>query len=158
MQFKTLDVLIAGEAARTGTDTAPAPARGGGAALQREMRVLYVEDHDAGRRLIADALGGHSHMAVETASTPEESLAKAKAFKPDLVILDINLPGMDGYALLARLRTEAGCADTPMIALSADAMPDQVARGHAAGFTRYLTKPVDLEELQGVVLQVLEAA
>lgn len=145
---------------RPGAATKAPPAGKGPRRLARntEVRVLYVEDHAASRVLVIDVLSELPQLKVETAATPEESLAKAKTFRPDLVIVDINLPDMDGFALIKRLRSEAACADTPMIALSADAMPDHVLRGQEAGFARYLTKPIDLKELQAAVFEVLDAA
>ena len=122
-----------------------------------QARVLYVEDHAASRILVTEALGELGELSVDAAGTPEEGLAKAKAVRPDLIIVDINLPQMDGFALIEKLRGEASCADTPMIALTADAMPEDVRRGEEAGFARYLTKLIDLRELQTAVLEVLAA-
>ncbi len=124
--------------------------------FEGEMRILYVDDHEASRTLVADALSGHPMLTVATVATPKEGLAQATAFEPDLVILDIHLPGMSGYQLMEKLRAEAGCADTPIIALTADAMPDQVSRGQASGFLHYLTKPIDIARLQDIVARVLE--
>ena len=133
----------------------PEPAKSG---PDRPMRVLYVGGHDLSGKLICDALEDSARMTIETAPSAEAGLAKAKSLRPDVVLLEINLPGMDGYALLERLRREAGCAATPVIALSADAMPEQVQRGEAAGFAHYLTKPIDLKELQSVVARAFAAA
>jgi len=126
--------------------------------FHHQMRVLYVEDHDLSRMIVAEALGDRSDLTIDTAGSAKEGLDKAKSAKPDLVILDINMPGMDGFDLLEKLRDDAGCDKTPFIALTANAMPHQVKRGIDAGFAHYLTKPINLWELQSVVFQTLATA
>jgi CheY-like chemotaxis protein len=75
----------------------------------------------------------------------------AAADPPDLVLLDIQLPGIDGFEVMRRLRALPGCAATPVIAVSANAMPVDLADGRRAGFVEYLTKPLDLLRLLAVV-------
>jgi CheY-like chemotaxis protein len=75
-----------------------------------------------------------------------------------LILLDIQLPGMDGYEVLRRLRADASSAHVPVIAVSANAMPHDVARGRAAGFVDYLTKPLDMPRLIAAVEKVLAAS
>ena len=77
-----------------------------------------------------------------SAPTAEEGIELAEAFVPDVILLDINLPGMDGFAALAQLRGIAALRTTPVLAVSASAMPDDVERGRVAGFSDYLVKPV----------------
>jgi len=127
-------------------------------AFTRPMRVLCVEDHEPSRRLIAAMLGGRPDILLEEAETAEQGLAQAQAGQPDLVLLDVNLPGMDGFEMLQRLQALEGCAGLPVIAVSADALPEQVARGQAAGFASYLTKPIDLSALEGAISKALEVA
>jgi len=79
----------------------------------------------------------------------------ARADRPDLVLLDILLPGMDGYEVLARLRADPATRALRVVAVTANAMPDDIARALAAGFDGYLTKPLDLEPVLAVVRATL---
>ncbi|HEY0894597.1 MAG TPA: response regulator, partial [Cellvibrio sp.] len=80
---------------------------------------------------------------------------KARSTQPDLVILDINLPGMDGYEVLSVLKNDPTTRVIPVIGLSANAMPYDVERGRNAGFYDYLTKPVDIHRLIEVFNKLL---
>jgi CheY-like chemotaxis protein len=84
---------------------------------------------------------------VVTAPLPGLGLQMARDERPDLILLDIQLPGMDGYEVLRRLRAEPTSRSVPVIAVSANAMPSDVERGMAAGFADYLTKPIDMSRL-----------
>jgi CheY-like chemotaxis protein len=79
----------------------------------------------------------------------------ARTQRPDLILLDIQLPGIDGYEVLRRLRSEDGTRDIPVIAISANAMPADVERGISAGFDNYLTKPIDQRVLVAALQRVL---
>ncbi|MEO5342235.1 MAG: response regulator [Gammaproteobacteria bacterium SHHR-1] len=70
-------------------------------------------------------------------------LQLAQAMPPDLVLLDINMPDMDGFAVLEALKTDANLCSIPVITLTANAMPRDIERGLAAGFSDYITKPID---------------
>ncbi|MCG8356435.1 MAG: ATP-binding protein [Kiloniellales bacterium] len=153
-----IDLVISRAQALPGADRPVEDADGDGPGKERPIKVLYVEDHDLSRVLVSDALGTRSNLVIETARTSEDGLAKAIRLEPNIIIVDVNLPDMDGFTLLAKLRQETACKNTPVIALTADAMPEQVRRGLSAGFARYLTKPVDLRELETVLAEVLEAA
>jgi PAS domain S-box-containing protein len=109
--------------------------------------VLYVEDHPSNVEVVAAFLAQHPHIRLRTAATGEAGLALARERRPDIVLLDIHLPGLNGYQVLQRLRADPRLADIPVAALSADAMPHDVQRGLAAGFDRYIAKPVDLHAL-----------
>jgi len=82
-----------------------------------------------------------------TASEPMLGLELAVEHNPDLILLDINLPGMSGYEVLDFLRQREGTQDTPVIAISANAMPIDIKRGMDAGFDDYITKPIDINRL-----------
>ncbi len=132
--------------------TPPVPAAAGG----RRHRVLHVEDHEPNRRLMRRLLDRRGDIELHTAASAAEALALAPGLQPDLLLLDIQLPDMDGTELLARLRA-AGLA-APALAVSANAMPADRARGRAAGFADYLTKPLDMERvLQAVATQLAPA-
>ena len=112
-----------------------------------ERHVLYVEDNPANRDFMDDAFDLMEGYRLTMAPTAEQGLELAYAQRPDVVLMDINLPGMDGFAALEALRTDPRTAHIPVIALSANAMPATLQRGREAGFFAYLTKPVDLRVL-----------
>lgn len=121
--------------------------------------VLYVEDNPANLRLITKILHSHRNdIAVIAAATAEAGFDLVKEREPDLILMDINLPGMDGMQALAHLRRNVLSHEIPIIAVSADVMPSQVAKGMAAGFDRYLTKPIMISALLGVVNEFLPVA
>lgn len=92
---------------------------------------------------------------VVTAEDGAEAVEKAAEFKPDLVILDIMMPRMDGWAALQELKRQPETAKVPVIFLSAKAQQDDVRRGYDAGAAEYLTKPFDPSELLSIIEQIL---
>ena len=146
-----------------GAAAAPAPAAVAGdtgARLRpvgRGQTVLYVEDNPANLALVEYVLRQRRpHLRLLSAHTGELGLAVAEAERPDLIILDISLPKMDGYEVLARLRARPDMHHTPIFALSANAMQSDVNRGLAAGFDDYLTKPIDVTRLLRTIDDLLE--
>ncbi|MDH4191138.1 MAG: ATP-binding protein, partial [Betaproteobacteria bacterium] len=121
---------------------AEAPSVQGAAAAAR--RVLYVEDNPANVRLVEAAFRRIGDIALDTAHEPMLGLSLAKERRPNLILLDINLPGMNGFEVLRRLREDADTRDIPVVALSAHAMPADIRRARAAGFDDYLSKPVNV--------------
>jgi CheY-like chemotaxis protein len=111
------------------------------------VTVLSIEDDSSNRRLLDDILAARPAITLLHASHPVEGLALARRHRPALVLLDIHLPDMDGFEVLGRLRGDPATRATAVLALSANAMPDDVARGRQAGFDDYLTKPVDVAQL-----------
>jgi PAS domain S-box-containing protein len=120
--------------------------------------VLYIEDDPVNLLLMEALLAGQPGLRLITSSVPELGLDMARVQRPELVLLDIQLPGMDGFELLRRLRADASTAAIPAIAISANAAADDVARGLAAGFFDYLTKPLDIARLLGAVRSALGVA
>jgi PAS domain S-box-containing protein len=106
--------------------------------------VLYIEDNPANLRLVAQILAKNPQLQLITAHNPELGLELAIAHKPNLILLDINLPGMDGYQVLSVLRSFESAKKTPVIAISANATQRDIERGIAAGFNEYITKPIDV--------------
>jgi CheY-like chemotaxis protein len=86
-----------------------------------------------------------------TAQTPAQGIALALAHHPALILLDINMPGMDGFAVLAVLKAEPGLSRIPVVAVTANAMDSDIERGRAAGFSDYLTKPLDVWLFNAVI-------
>jgi len=124
-------------------------AKDGGASsgVSGSATVLYVEDNPSNIRLMARALGRQRHINLLTAHNAELGIELAISRRPDLILLDINLPGMDGYEVLGVIRAEASLREVPVLAVSANALPREYDRAREAGFSEYLTKPLDLEKL-----------
>jgi two-component system CheB/CheR fusion protein len=121
------------------------PARGG-----ERRRVLVIEDNiDAAESLrMLLELRGHT---VAVARSGPEGVAEARTFAPDLILCDIGLPGMDGYAVARTLRADPQLQATRIVALSGYAAPEDVAKGREAGFDAHLAKPPSLETLEAVL-------
>lgn len=142
-----------GPAAPVPADADPAGASPPG--RPQPARVLVVEDNPVNMRLMQDMIERHGHLQLLGASSAAAGLELARAQRPDLILLDITLPDMDGYALMARLRAETGTRDIPVVAVTAKAMPSDARRVREAGFDGYLTKPIDLKAFDAVLLQLL---
>jgi two-component system, cell cycle response regulator DivK len=112
--------------------------------------VLIVEDNPRNMTLVRDVLGYAGYRTLE-ASDGEEGVELARSHQPDLILMDIQLPGIDGVEALARLREDASTAGIPVVAVTAFAMKDDRERLLAAGFRGYLEKPVSVRELPGQV-------
>jgi len=121
-----------------------------------EHTVLYIEDNPANLRLITQLLARRPHIHLWSAHEPLLGLALAEEHKPDLILLDINLPGMDGYEVLEKLRSRPKTKNIQVIAISANAMASDIARGKAAGFDDYLTKPIDVANFLQVIDNTLK--
>ncbi len=107
--------------------------------------LLYIEDNPANTRLMERAVSQLSYLRLQHAATAEDGLRRIHEIKPDLVLMDINLPGMDGYEALSRLQRDPLTREIPVIAITANAMPSEVARGFQAGFVEYITKPLNIK-------------
>jgi CheY-like chemotaxis protein/anti-sigma regulatory factor (Ser/Thr protein kinase) len=113
--------------------------------------VLYIEDNPSNLRLVAQILGRRPHIHLITAHTPGLGIELALARQPELILLDINMPDMDGYQVLEILKADAATKSIPVIAVTANAMPRDIERGKAAGFADYLTKPLDVKQFHQVI-------
>jgi two-component system cell cycle response regulator DivK len=120
-------------------------------------KVLIVDDNRASRDLIRAILKPVCCDIVE-ASHGQQGLDLLRQENPDLVLLDIDMPGLDGLSVVKRIRQDAGYAELPVVAVTAFAMEGDRERGLAAGFTAYLTKPVRAAALRQQVQQLLAAA
>lgn len=117
----------------------------------QSFTVLYVEDNPANVELVRDCLLLNPNIRLEIAADGDSGLAAAKRLRPDLILLDINLPGMDGFSVMRHLRAEPLLAQVPCIALSANAMSSEVSRAKLAGFVDYITKPFDVRVLLATI-------
>jgi len=120
-----------------------------------KYQVLYIEDNPANLRLVSHIFARKDHIQLLTAHTPELGIELAFAHQPDLILLDINLQGIDGYQVLEVFKSDPELKKIPVIAVTANAMPRDVTRGKEAGFVEYLTKPLDVENFTKVVDQWL---
>lgn len=108
------------------------------------LRILYIEDNPANLRLMRKLLAKHPQWLLQEASSAEEGITIAQQQPPTLILLDINLPGMNGFAAFDCLRQLPGLADTPIIAVTANAMERERRQAEKQGFAAYLTKPLDI--------------
>ena len=117
--------------------------------------VLIVEDNPRNLKLARDILNHAGYRTLE-AETAEEGLELARAERPRLVLMDVQLPGMDGIEAMRRLRADAATAGIRVVALTAFAMKDDRERLLVAGFDGYLEKPLDVRGFPGQVQALLE--
>ncbi|MDX1810936.1 MAG: response regulator, partial [Gammaproteobacteria bacterium] len=117
--------------------------------------VLYVEDNPANLFLVEQICEHLSKIKLISAHTGDLGLAVASSSKPDLILLDINLPGLNGFEVLHRLRSQESTADIPILALSANAMPIDIQKGRDEGFDDYITKPIEVKKLLTVLNEYL---
>ena len=116
--------------------------------------VLIVEDNPRNLKLVRDLLdyAGYRTLGVSNA---EDGIELARSRRPDLVLMDVQLPGMDGVEALSRLRAEPGGGEIPIVALTAFAMKDDRERFLAAGFDAYIEKPLNVREFPEQVSAIL---
>ena len=120
--------------------------------------VVYIEDNPSNIAFMQDLLADFERVELLTAPTAEIGIELVRARQPDIVIMDINLPGMSGFEATRKLAAWPETRNIPVIALSAAAMIRDAARVSGAGFYRYLTKPVKVDELTGVLDELLAHA
>lgn len=118
-------------------------------------RILIVEDNKKNMKLACDVLE-HSGYVTVPARTAEDALATIATQPPDLILMDIALPGIDGFEALERLRADETTAAIPVCALTAFAMNDDRERCLRAGFDGYLAKPIDVREFPRQVRVLLD--
>ena len=136
----------------------PAPAPGPGAAESGEPHrttLLYIEDNPVNTLVMRAMIERMPGVQLVDCEDAETGLQLAAEHRPALILTDLQMPGMDGFELLERLRADPSLKATPVVAISADAMPQTRARGAQAGFDDFLTKPVEMGALQAVVARLL---
>jgi CheY-like chemotaxis protein len=106
--------------------------------------VLYIEDNDVNMLIVRELLTRRPHVAFHGAVDGTSGVQRARELLPSLVLIDMQLPDIDGTEVLRQLRADPRTASIPCVALSANAMPEDVLRTRAAGFDEYWTKPIDL--------------
>jgi signal transduction histidine kinase/ActR/RegA family two-component response regulator len=123
----------------------PAPAPGATHTL------LYVEDNPANLKLVKEIVGFRADLRLLSAPDAHLGIEMAKAHRPELILMDINLPGMNGIDAFNELRRDPRTSHIPVLALTANAMPRDIERGVEAGFYRYLTKPINIDEFNEAI-------
>jgi PAS domain S-box-containing protein len=118
--------------------------------------LLYVEDNPANLKLVERLMARHADLRLLTAASGRLGVELAMAAMPGVIVMDIHLPDISGVEALKILRENPTTAHIPVIALSASAMPDDVKKGMEAGFFRYLTKPIKLDEFMNALYAALE--
>src|SRR4029077_9923510 len=136
------------------TIAAPAPVPSG-APLRT---LLYVEDNPANLALVEQLIARRSDIRLLTAVNGTLGIEIARTSRPDVILMDINLPGISGIEALRILREDPGTAHIPIVALSANAMPRDIKKGLEAGFFYYLTKPIKINEFMDAIDVALEFA
>ena len=121
----------------------------------KSVNILYVEENRASIDLFSKIIGRFTDARLLVSFTAEEGLDIARKNKPDIIFMDLNLPGMSGYDALSLLKSEKDTENIPVIALSASAMEKDIRRGLDAGFDYYLTKPVEINKLLSTLKTVI---
>jgi PAS domain S-box-containing protein len=122
------------------------PAESAATAPDGLRTLLYVEDNPANLQLVERLIGRRNDLRLLSAIDGMRGVELARIRQPDVILMDINLPGMSGFEALKILRDDKKTAHIPVLALSANAMPRDIERGLQAGFFRYLTKPIKVSE------------
>ena len=113
--------------------------------------LLYVEDNPANLMLVEDLIARRPDIRLLTARDGNQGIAVARSAMPDVILMDINLPGISGIKALRLLREDLQTAHIPVVALSANAIPRDIEKGLEAGFFRYLTKPIKVHEFMATL-------
>ncbi|HEY9064858.1 MAG TPA: response regulator [Burkholderiaceae bacterium] len=116
--------------------------------------ILIVEDNEKNMKLVRDILRHQGHATLE-AVTGADGVRIAREAKPDLVLMDIQLPDIDGIAALRQIRADPLLDAMPVLAVSASVMPDEQQKVIASGFDAFITKPIDLKQFRDTVKRFL---
>jgi two-component system, cell cycle response regulator DivK len=118
------------------------------------VRILVVEDNPLNLKLMRDVLEFRGFDVI-TAQSGEEGVAVATTTRPDLVIMDLQLPGIGGHEALERIRADPRCDGVPVVAVTAFAMKQDVEQAEAAGFDGFISKPISVRALPQQLAQFL---
>ncbi|MDO8272168.1 MAG: ATP-binding protein [Gammaproteobacteria bacterium] len=138
----------------TSTTTAQIPDR----VNMQQHTLLYVEDNPANLMLVEDLIARRPDIRLLSAQDGITGIEMAINFLPDVILMDINLPGINGIRVLEILSADPRTANIPVVALSANAMPRDIEKGLGAGFFRYLTKPIRINEFMDALDTAMEVA
>ena len=118
--------------------------------------ILIVEDNDKNLKLVRDVLQVKGYATIE-AGTAEDGIVLARERRPDLILMDIQLPGMNGIEVIGVLRADPATAAIPVVAVTASVMPQDRNKITEAGFNAYVGKPINLKEFLDTVRNMLES-
>ena len=124
-----------------------------GAAAGKGRRVLVIEDNVDAADSLREVLLFAEHQ-VEVAYNGPQGIAKAREFRPDVVLCDIGLPGMDGFAVARALKADKSLKGAFLVALSGYALPEDLQRAEEAGFEKHLAKPSSIEQLEKILAEL----
>ena len=127
--------------------------------MPRDARLhtmLYVEDNPANLKLVEQIIARHPNMRLLSAVSGNLGIELARDKQPEVILMDINLPGINGFEALKILRSDSATAHIPVIAISANAMPLDIEKGLNAGFFRYITKPIKVNEFMNALNVAME--
>ena len=119
-------------------------------------RILYIEDNFENRILVRRVLENEGYTVVE-APNAKTGLAQAQAHRPDLILMDINLPEVDGYTTTARIKATPGLESVKVVALTANVMKGDREKTLAAGCDGYIQKPIDVDQLPRQIARFLDS-
>lgn len=119
--------------------------------------ILVVEDNEKNMKLARDVLTAKGYRVIE-AVTGEEGVTVAQAQVPQLILMDYQLPGINGIEAFRQIRGDAATSHIPIVAVTASAMPEEEAKMRQAGFDGFLTKPINLKEFLAAVADTLAKA
>ncbi len=124
--------------------------------MQNNQKILYVEDNVDNRVLVRRILMAEGYKVLE-AQDAHEALQVVQGQKPDLILMDINMPEIDGYTLTSRFKGTPGLESVPIIAVTANVMRGDKERSFEAGCDGYIQKPIDVDQLPNQVKRFLNA-
>jgi CheY-like chemotaxis protein len=120
--------------------------------------LLYIEDNPANLKLVEQIIARHPNMRLLTAVNGKSGIEVARSSQPDVILMDINLPDINGFEAMKILLADPAMAHIPVVAISASAMPRDIRKGLEAGFLRYLTKPIKVNEFMDALNDALDFA
>ena len=123
--------------------------------MTTSKRILLVEDQEDGRRIVRDLLAASDYALIE-AKTGEEGLALAEQERPDLILMDIQLPGLDGYEVTRRIKANPALSHIPIVAVTSYALSGDEQKAYAAGCDDYVAKPFSPRALMAKIREYLK--
>jgi len=123
--------------------------------MSKPVKILYIDDDEANRELVGFILDRKDNWTMLEAGTGTEGIETARSSRPDVIILDIKLPDLNGFEVLKRLKADEQTAGIAVIAMSGNCSEIDIAEGIKKGFAAYLTKPVQIEPLYQVVERLI---
>ena len=126
--------------------------------MNAKYTVLCIEDNPSSLKLLEMIIGRIPETIMISAHTGELGVDLAEIHRPDVIMMDLNLPGMDGFEALKRLKASSATKNIPVIALTARASGKDKDRVLEAGFTKYLTKPINVEEVSSILNRAFQSA